>query len=412
MNGGDFEAKCELIDRLGAKALGYGVSSFRLETCLTRLARNFGLQSEFTITPERLVSVLWREGEEGQRIHVSRARDLGISMSGVAELEDLVRQFESERLPAEECIRKLTEIKKQAKPFGPALLAVAFGLIGASFAVLMALSWRDVLIGGGLGVVTFGVVLLLGRSSRAARLINPLAAMVASSLACTIAATVAPGSRTALVTLCALICLIPNPGLVLGIGELSAGHFISGAIRLISAAVTMVELAFGAFLGTALASAIWLMPPSSKSTGVGSEWVWPAVAVLGTGLAMLFQVRLKEIAWVVAACLLAWAGIVVGGKLMGSGPGDLMGAMILGLFANTYALRGRGAASVILLPGLMVLAPGYASYLGLNTLQTSGVDAGFVAEFKVFVTVAWIIGGLFIANTVIPPTSAVSRDET
>jgi hypothetical protein len=55
----------------------------------------------------------------------------------------------------------------------------------------------------------------------------------------------------------------------------------------------------------------------------------------------------------------------------------------------------------------MVLAPGFASYLGLGTLQASGVEADFLAEFKTFVTIVWIIGGLFIANTVIPPKSTL-----
>lgn len=90
--------------------------------------------------------------------------------------------------------------------------------------------------------------------------------------------------------------------------------------------------------------------------------------------------------------------------MLGSGSGDLLGGLVLGLFANGYALRTRRPASVILLPGLMVLAPGYASYLRLGTLQTVGVEAGLLAEFKVFVSIAWIIGGLFIANTIIPPT--------
>jgi hypothetical protein len=39
--------------------------------------------------------------------------------------------------------------------------------------------------------------------------------------------------------------------------------------------------------------------------------------------------------------------------------------------------------------------------------QASGVEAGLVAEFKTFVTVVWIIGGLFLANTIIPPKSTL-----
>ena len=99
--------------------------------------------------------------------------------------------------------------------------------------------------------------------------------------------------------------------------------------------------------------------------------------------------------------------VVIGGELLGSGPGDMLAALALGIFANLYALKIRRSATVILLPGLMVLAPGFASYLGLGTLQATGVEAGFIAEFKTFVTVVWIVGGLFLANTVIPPKSTL-----
>ena len=84
-----------------------------------------------------------------------------------------------------------------------------------------------------------------------------------------------------------------------------------------------------------------------------------------------------------------------------------MAALALELFANVYALKMHRSASVILLPKLMVLAPGFASYLGLGTLQANGVEDGFVAEFKTFVTVVRIIGGLFLANTIIPPKSTL-----
>jgi hypothetical protein len=43
-----------------------------------------------------------------------------------------------------------------------------------------------------------------------------------------------------------------------------------------------------------------------------------------------------------------------------------------------------------------------------SSAATLEVEAGLLAEFKVFVTIAWIIGGLFIANTIIPPSSKIN----
>ena len=407
MNDNEFNKTCDFIVKLGTTELGFGVSSFRLQSHLNHATAALGLRGDFLVTPEKVASVLWREGDERQRVNITPIAHAGTSMAGVALVDELVAQVESGELSVEDGAARLAEIEKSPPPFGPLMTAVSFGLIGAGFAVLLSLPWHDIIIGTALSMVVYAVVSLLGRSPRLASMINPLAAFVAAILAYVIAATLAPGSKHMMVTLCAVIALIPNPGLVLGVGELASNHVVSGAERLLSAIVTLIELAFGAFLGTAIAGALWTIPEGSAVASLGPSWAWPAVAVLGVGLAILFQVRPKEHFWVVLGCLLAFAGVVFGGKLLGSGPGDLLGALILGIFANAYALRRGHAASVIVCPGLMVLAPGYASYLGLGTLQTTGVEAGLLAEFKVFVTIAWIIGGLFIANTIIPPTSTL-----
>jgi uncharacterized membrane protein YjjP (DUF1212 family) len=401
-----FAAICDFIDQLGAAAHRYGASSFRLESFLSRVTAALGLHGDFLVTPGVVDSVLWQEERKGQRIRINRD-EAGLNMAKLEQVTELVEQVEGGDVSVEDGVARLKTIDKSPATFGPLMTAVSFGLIGAGFAVLLSLAWHDVMIGTVLAVVAFGVVFLLGRSPQTARMINPMAAFVAAILAYVIAAKLVPGSNHVMTTLCAVIALIPNPGLVLWVGEMSSGHLLSGAVRLVSAVVTLIELAFGAYLGTAIASALLTIPEGTAASSMAAYWSWVAVAVLGVGLAMLFQVRPKDFAWVVAGCLLAWAGVVIGGKLLGSGPGDLLGALALGIFANVYALKMRRSASVILLPGLMVLAPGFASYLGLGTLQASGVDAGFVAEFKTFVTVVWIIGGLFLANTIIPPKSTL-----
>lgn len=402
----DYKQTCQFIDELGNAAHQYGASSFRLESLLCRVTAALGLHGNFLVTPGVVDSVLWREEDERQRIRINR-EEAGLNMAKLEQVAELVEEIEGGDVSVEDGVARLDTIDKSPAPFGPLMTAISFGLIGAGFAVLLSLAWHDVIIGTALGVVVFGIVFLLGRSPRTARMTNPLASFVAAVLAYVIAATLAPGSNHVMTTLCAVIALIPNPGLVLGVGELSSGLLLSGASRLVSAIVTLIELVFGAYLGTAIISAVMPMPEGTAAFSMAPYWSWAAVVVLGVGLAILFQVSKKDFGWVVAGCLLAWTGVVVGGKFLGSGPGDLLGALTLGIFANVYALKMRRSASVILLTGLMVLAPGFASYLGLGTLQASGVEAGFLAEFKTFVTLAWIIGGLFIANTIIPPKSTL-----
>jgi len=408
---GHFESTCRFIEQVGATALGCGVSSFRVDACLSRLARRAGLESDFLVVPEKIVSALWRQGDERPRISLVRPDRAGLNMAGAAEVEELVDEVESGAVSLDEGLSRLDDVQRSRGPFSAPVIAVSFALIGAAFAVLMALPVHDVVIGGVLGVVTFGVVMLMERAGRLARATVPVAAFVAGFLSYLAAAVLAPASHHALVALCALICLVPNPGLVLGVGELSSGHTLSGTARLLASGVVLVELAFGAFIGTAAAGALWTIPSGATAAGLGPGWSWPAVAVLGMGLALLFQVRPREIWLVGVGSLLAWCGIVIGGKLMGSGPGEFCGALLLGLFANACGFHRKHAPTVILLPALMVLAPGYASYLELGKFQTSGVDAGFFAEFGGFITIAWTIAGLFVANTRMPPAGSRRRRE-
>lgn len=170
-------------------------------------------------------------------------------------------------------------------------------------------------------------------------MLNPLAAFVAAIVAYTIAATLVPSTNYRMVTLCAVIALIPNHGLVLAIGELSSNHVLSGGMRLMSAIVSLIELAFGAFIGTAIASALMTIPAGTAAASLAPGWAWVAAPVLGVGLSMLFRVAARDIAWVVLAALLAFACMLIGDKWLGHGPGSLIGAFVLGVFASAFAWR-------------------------------------------------------------------------
>ena len=54
-----------------------------------------------------------------------------------------------------------------------------------------------------------------------------------------------------------------------------------------------------------------------------------------------------------------------------------------------------------MLPGIMILVPGVAAYFGLNTLQTSSIIGALPAVWGVVIQIAAIIGGLFIAASIL-----------
>ena len=74
MNELEFDETCDFIIKLGATALGYGMSSPRLESYLTRVTAALGVRGDFLVLSEEFESVLWQDGGE-QRIRVTRNRE-------------------------------------------------------------------------------------------------------------------------------------------------------------------------------------------------------------------------------------------------------------------------------------------------------------------------------------------------
>ena len=103
---------------------------------------------------------------------------------------------------------------------------------------------------------------------------------------------------------------------------------------------------------------------------------------------------------------LAYAGVLLGGQL-GNWQGSFFGALILGLYTSLFVFRLRRPGSVVMLPGIMILVPGVAAYFGLNTLQTSGIIGALPAGWGVLTQIVAIMGGLFVAASIIPQKSSL-----
>ena len=108
----------------------------------------------------------------------------------------------------------------------------------------------------------------------------------------------------------------------------------------------------------------------------------------------------------IVAGVLAYAGVLVGGQL-GNWQGSFLGALILGLYTSLFTARLHRPGSVVMLPGIMILVPGVAAYFGLNTLQTSGIIGALPAVWGVAVQIMAIMGGLYIAASIIRPRTSL-----
>jgi len=382
----------------------YGLSTADTWDGVTRVARALGWNVRFVSTPNYVQSYLWQDDVDSQQVHFIANRSGNYDLSKMARLRDLMDQVEEGSVLPAQGLERLHEIHRATAPYGPVTNAVAYILCGSSFAVILGTSWMDVLFGGLLGLVSYGIAVWAKRAAGVATLMELLAAMICAGLA-TIIANLLPGSNPTAVTVCAVIWFVPGFGLTIAPNELIMGHTLSGMVWFTNALTTMFKLLGGGVLGFALVQNHWHVDLPEPVRGIAPAWCWVFVPLLVGALAVLFQVRKRDLIWGLLGAWAVWGGMQVG-NAFGSWQGTFLGMVALIVFANLCHRMLSIPVAAITLPGVMVLVPGVATLRTLYVAQTQGYAAGFQSGFQVIVLIAAILGGLLVGNAILSSIQA------
>jgi len=394
----EFDRACRFLDALVATVQRYGVSSSAMESLLARVAQSLHLQGQFLATPTQVQSIIWDADEGRQRLHISVSSAGNYDLTKLAQISELVGQVESGDTNPDAGLDRIRAIDRAGPEYGPWLDAAAFALCGSAFGVILGISWSDVLLGGALSVVSFGLARWAAHSRGLTTALELVVAAVAAALA-SLLALVFPGSNALAVAVCACIYFVPGFGLTLGASELMGGNTLSGLIGFTRAAVSSGKLFVGALIGSAIVRSRAAVALPNVESGVAHAWAWLFAPVLVLGLAILFRVRRRELVWPLLGGLIVWLGVEAGSGL-GFWQGTLIGAFLLMSASLLFARRTRLPAAIILLPAVMVLVPGVAALQALYDGQTLGLVEGLRSASKVIVLIAAILGGVLLGEAV------------
>ena len=186
--------------------------------------------------------------------------------------------------------------------------------------------------------------------------------------------------------------------------ELATRHLVSGMARLAGAVTVFLTIAFGVAMGRALVGMVLPGLPTDEAIVPLSPWMqWLALGLAPLGFAVLFQARLRELPWILAA---GWVGIAV--SRAGSGELSLelqsfLGALAVGLISNFFARALDRPASVPLMPGILLLVPGSFGYRALDLFLARDAVAGLETGFQAALVAVALVGGLLVSNVLLPP---------
>ncbi len=117
----------------------------------------------------------------------------------------------------------------------------------------------------------------------------------------------------------------------------------------------------------------------------------------------LFQARVREFGWILASCLLGYCGVLASASVLGPQLAPFTGALVVGLFGNTYARLTRRPSSVPIVPGILMMVPGSLGFRSLTFFLAEDVLAGMEQAFDMALVAVSLVGGLLAANVFAVP---------
>lgn len=399
------EGAIVLVIRLARALHTYGSPADRLEEALLRVSAQLDLKGQFFTTPTSIFAAFGSTG--AQQMVLERVEPGEVHLGKLATLGDLLDDIGRGDVSVPVAEHRLEAIEQVGKGPHWMLLVLSQGLVSASGAFFFRGSFSDVWVAGLVGLLVGGVVLLLGRVNATRRLIDLLSALLAALLATSLGTRI-PGVHPYIVTLAALLILLPGLSLTTATSELASKHFVSGGSRFAGTVVVLVTLGFGAALGNQLGTKLCGSGILAEQGPMSWYFALPALLLSSFGLAVFFRADTRDFVWVLLGSGLTYAAVQLGARALGGIElGALFGAFVLGILGSFVARRFRRPAAVATVPGLVLLVPGSVGFQSVASLVERDTVSGIQTAFSMLIVAVAIVTGLLVANAVFPSRRAL-----
>jgi uncharacterized membrane protein YjjP (DUF1212 family) len=377
-----------------------------LEEALTLAADRLGLEGQFFSTTTSIMASFGPQDD--QRTFMIRVEPAESDLGRLAGVDEITREVLNGRISPVEGSARIGEIEAAPSRYGALARTLAFGVVSGGAARFLGGGWHEIVVSAGIGLVIGTLALITERRRAFSGVFEPLAAFAASLLASATASAGFPVS-VFLATLSGVIVLIPGLMLTTAMTELSTRHLASGTARFMGALVLLLGIAFGIALGAKTAELIMGPPHSSAVIDLPAWTLLLSILVSPLGFAVLLKAEPRDVPWIVAAGIVAFAGARVGSNAFGPELGAFLGGLMTGIGANWYARITNRPAQIALVPGLLLLVPGSVGLQSLASLLDRDVQVGVETAFRMVLIAVSLVAGILIANVMSPRRRLMSN---
>lgn len=245
------EAVLELAMELGYQIQVAGGEIYRVEESVSRILRAYGVETgEVFAIPNCLIASVHENGREATRMR--RIPDHGTDIWKLEAMNGLCRRLCAVPLPVKEARKELQALVDGEKRYSfPALLLAHFAAAGL-FALFFGAACQAALCAGACGAA-IGLTLRLMDALGANLLIRTMAGGGVSALLALGLCSLGLGQSVDLVTIGALMILVPGVALTNAVRDVMVGDMVSGLSKLAEAVLIGVAIALGTGLALGIA---------------------------------------------------------------------------------------------------------------------------------------------------------------
>ena len=398
----DYNHIATLLDYLGRTMLSLGTPAFRIESALSLFARRFGSDAQVMSSPTMMVVTLRDRNDE--RTFMVRENPGPTDFGKIARLSEVMNGLSDKKISLADACSSSLDIYRDATHTVIWLTLFAYVITSVVAVVLMGGYVREMILAALLGLLAAGFNLLARRYPTMDRLQIPLASLVISFVA-NLVSSLVPGVSYIEPIFAGLITLLPGLAITIATRELATAHVLAGSTRLAGAAVVLLGMIFGSGIGAALSDAMVPEPYVHHPRAV-ENWVLYALApLMGLGLSIRFRAQRRDWPVIMVTCLVAMAALSFQKSFSDPITGAFIAATVIGTLGNLFAHWLQRPATIVHVPGLLLLVPGSLSLNSMAALMLNDVVGGIEGLVNALMTAMALTTGMILASVVMPPRS-------
>lgn len=396
------EAKIKFIMLIAKAFHRYGASADRIEKALDRISEKLGIIGHYFSLPTGIFASF--KTKDAEHTRMERLDPGKVNLSKLFHVDQTVDYVILDKLSLPEGTELIDEILRDKPLYNNTLVTLSYGLISMAVCIILKGSWNDAFISTlvGLFVGFFAESVREERIDSISEGINSFFVTIFALLA-----GIFYISNTNIVVLSALITLVPGLMVTMAIGELSSQNLTSGTARLLGAAMILLKISFGVFLGNQVMKYLGISITQTNLTDHPLYIVIPMIALSGVGFTIAFQARKQDAFWILVAAFVSYFSSLLFTSTLGPIAGALCSGSVIGAASNLFSRIKNRPALIFFLPSIILLVPGSVGFRGLNLLFENNMLEGVNTIFNMATIGIALVSGTFFGSLLVKPKRAL-----